>query len=94
MRTGLKDIVWTDYMKYRSTIRGIDLGVVEEIVRHSSERYMDNETRRSIVIGRHGSRILLIPYEESESSLTPITVHTTTRQQINFRLATGRYSHG
>ena len=67
---------------------------IEEIVRHSSERYLDSETRRSIAVGRHGSAIVLVPYEESGESLTPITVHTTTRQQISFRLATGRYTHG
>ena len=90
----MKDIIWTDYMRYRSTIRGIDIHVIEEIVRHTSERYLDSETRRSIAVGRHGNTVVLIPYEESESNLTPIAVHTTTRQQINFRLTTGRYSHG
>ena len=89
----MKEVVWTDYMKYRSSRRGVDLGVIEEIVRHTGERYVDNETHRLIAVGRHGDSIVLVPYEESDISLTPITVHSTTRRQINFRHRTGRYSH-
>ena len=90
----MKEIIWTEYMKYRSSTRGMDLGVVEEIVRHASERYVDNETHRFIAVGRHRNTIVVVPYEESETSLTPITVHATTRHQINLRTRTGRYSHG
>lgn len=32
----------------------------------------------------------MIPYEETETTITPITIHATTRQQIKFRLTTGR----
>lgn len=66
---------------------------VEEIVRHTSERYIDNETHRLIAIGKHKGAIVLVPYEESETSLTPITVHVTSHRQMNFRIKTGRYSH-
>ncbi len=90
----MKDIVWTEYMKYRSSKRGIDLDVIEQIVRYSSERYVDNETHRRLAVGKHKSAIVLVPYEESDTSLTPITVHPTTRKQINLRLKTERYSHG
>ena len=89
----MKDIIWTEYMKYRSSKRGFDLAAIEQIVRHTSERYIDNETHRLIAIGKHKNTIVLVPYEESETSLTPVTVHATTRQQINFRIKTGRYSH-
>ena len=86
-------VIWTDYMKYRAKLRGFDLVRIEEIVRHSSERYFDVATGRHVVVGRHGSTLVMIPYEISEDSITPITVHATTRQQINFRLRTGRYTH-
>ena len=87
-------IVWTDYMKYRARLRGFDLTKIEEIVRHSSERYFDMATGRHVAVGRHGKILVVIPYEIDEDSITPITIHATTRQQINFRLRTGRYSHG
>ena len=84
-------IVWTDYIKYRAKLRGFDLEKIEEIVRYSDERYFDVMTRRLIVIGRHGRRTVMIPYEKSENTLTPVTIHTITMQQIKFRLKTGRF---
>ena len=90
----MKGICWTEYMKYRSSKREIDLDVIEQIARYSSERYIDNETHRQIAVGKHKNTIVLVPYEESDTSLTPITVHATTRKQINFRVKTERYSHG
>lgn len=33
----------------------------------------------------------LIPYEQSNNTITPITIHVTTRQQIRFRLKAGRF---
>ena len=86
-------IVWTNYMKYRANLRGFDLPKIEDILRYSTERYFDTITQRMIVVGRHNDRLVLIPYEEKGSEVIPITIHTTTRQQINFRLKTGRFKH-
>ena len=87
-------IVWSDYIKYRIYLRGFDLKKVESILRYSDERYFDNVTQRRIVIGSHDKLLVMIPYEQSEEKLNPITIHATTRQQINFRLKTGRLKHG
>jgi hypothetical protein len=87
-------IVWTEYMKYRARLRGFDLAKIEDIVRHSSERYLDTATGRLVAVGRHDKMLVMIPYEVDEDSITPITIHATTRQQINFRLRTGRFTHG
>jgi len=78
-------------MPYRVALRGFDLVLIENILRYSPERYMDTETRRSIVIGEHGNKLVMIPYEEDELTITPVTIHATTRQQIKFRLNTGRF---
>ena len=83
-------IVWTDYVKYRADIRGFDLEKIEEILRFSDERYFDVVTQRQIVIGRHADRIVMIPYESIENLITPVTIHVISRQQIKFRLKTGR----
>jgi hypothetical protein len=85
------DIVWTDYLKYRSHLRGFEIEKIEEIVRYSSERYYDMVTNRFVVAGRHHEKLVVIPYECQEDKVTPITIHVTTRQQINFRLRTGRF---
>ena len=83
-------IVWTDYLKYRAILRGFDLEKIEEILRYSDERYFDVVTQKQIVIGRHADRIVMIPYESIENLITPVTIHVISRQQIKFRLKTGR----
>ena len=84
--------VWTNYMKYKARLRGFDLAKIEVIVRYSTERYLDIETERWVAIGHHDNQLVVIPYEVYQDSVTPITIHTTTRQQIRFRIRTGRYT--
>jgi hypothetical protein len=86
-------IVWTDYFKYRADLRGFDLTEVEKILIFGNERYFDTATGRNVIIGKHGRLLVLIPYERIGDSITPVTIHATTRQQINFRLKNGRFSH-
>lgn len=86
------EFLWTDYMRYRAESRGFALAKIEDIVRYSVERYFDTETGRQIVIGNHGRELVLIAYETAQTSVTPITIHTTTRQQTQFRVSTGRYT--
>lgn len=86
-------IVWSDYLKYRAELRGFELSKIENILRHSGERYFDTTTRRLIVVGKHDEILVLIPYEKLSNAVTPVTIHATTRQQINFRLKTGRFIH-
>ncbi|MCX7093811.1 MAG: hypothetical protein NTY50_10235 [Methylobacter sp.] len=85
-----KVFVVTDYLKFRAELRHFDLLLIEQIIRYGSERYYDVETQRVIVVGEHGDKLVMIPYEETEMELIPVTIHTTTRQQIKFRLTTGR----
>ena len=84
-------IIWNDYLKYRVDLRGYNLEPIEEILRYSSERYFDVSTHRMIVIGKHDDRLVMIPYEIGKKSITPITIHATNRQQINFRVKSGRF---
>lgn len=84
-------IIWTDYIKYRAKSRGFVLSKIEHIIRYSAERYFDTTTGRLVVVGRHDKTLVIIPYELEEGQITPITVHATTRQQIRFRIRTGRY---
>jgi hypothetical protein len=83
-------INWTEYLKYRAALRGFDLAKLEDIIRHSTERYLDTETRRVVVVGRHEQQLVIIPYDVDDDTITPVTVHAITRQQIRFRLRTGR----
>ena len=79
-------IEWSEYIKYRANLRNYDIGKIEEILRYSKERYFDTITQRMIVVGKHEKRLVIVPYEKNEDSINPITIHATTRQQINFRL--------
>ncbi len=89
----MQSIVWTEYFQYRAALRGYDLTKLEHIIRHSSERYFDTETGRSIVVGRHNRQLVMIPYEVDGDVIIPVTIHAITRQQIRFRLRTGRFTH-
>ena len=83
---------WTSYIKYKARLRGFNLARIEEIVKHSVERYFDTETGRRVVIGHHDGILVVVPYEANQDLITPITIHATTRQQIRFRIQSGRYT--
>jgi len=86
-------IVWNDYVIYRIGKRGFSFATIEEILRHSSERYFDVATHRMIAVGKHDDRIVMIPYEIAGDAIVPVTVHATNRQQVKFRLKTGRFEY-
>ena len=83
-------IIWTDYIEYRIALRGFERNRLENILRYSTERYFDRETQRYIVVGRHNDTLVMIAYERNDENITPVTVHAVSRQQIRFRLRTGR----
>jgi hypothetical protein len=87
-------IVWTDYLRYRARLRGFDLAEMESIVRFSSKRYFDTITGRNVVVGRHGALLVMVPYDIRGEDIIPVTMHATTRQQINLRVKSGRFRHG
>ena len=93
MRNEKHSILWNDYVIFRVEKRGLSFAIIEEILRYSSERYFDVSTHRMIAVGRHEDRIVMIPYEIKDDAIVPVTVHATTRQQIKFRLKTGRYEY-
>lgn len=86
-------IIWTDYLKYRGKLRGLSLAEIEEVLRYSEERYLDTKTLRRVVVGRVGERLVMVPYAPEGDRIVPVTVHAITRQQINFRLQSGRFRH-
>jgi hypothetical protein len=84
-------IIWSDYLRYRAEQRGFDLTELEHILRHSAERYVDTQSGRLVAVGRHDRRLVIIPYETDGDLITPVTVHAVTRQQVRFRVRTGRF---
>ena len=90
--TAMPTIVWSDYIKYRAKLRRFSLEKIEEILRYSSERYFDNGTHRMVVVGKHDNRLVIIPYDKDDDTIVPVTIHTIARQQIRFRLRSGRFT--
>jgi hypothetical protein len=91
----MKEIVWTDYFKYRVKLRGFNLSNVEEILRYSTEKYYDTVTDRLVVVGKDGNILVMIPHEsDDENTITPIKIHATSRQQISYRVKSGRFQNG
>jgi hypothetical protein len=84
-------IVWTEYALHRLATRGFEAAKVEHIVRYSSERYFDAFTGRLVAVGRHDDTLVIIAYERYEDSITPVTIHGTTRVKINARIRAGRF---
>lgn len=66
---------------------------IETIIKSSTERYSDTLIVSRFVVGCYDDRLGLIPCETDENYITPVTIHVTTRQQINFRIRTGRFTH-
>ena len=85
------ECIWSDYIRYKIKIRNFDLTKIDKILKSTSERYFDTLTRRLIAIGKHDNILIMIPHEIKGEIIYPITIHATTRQQINFRLKTGRF---
>jgi hypothetical protein len=86
-------IVWTDYFQYRARLRRFDLGEVERILMSSTEWYFDTLTERRVAVGRHAGTLVMVPCERAGDDIVPVTIHTTTRQQINLRVRSGRFLH-
>jgi hypothetical protein len=84
---------WTSYMQYRAALRGFDLARIEEVVRYSHERYIDNATGRLIAVGRHTDALIMVPDETEEDAIRPVTVHATNRAQIDARVKSGRFGN-
>jgi hypothetical protein len=44
-------------------------------------------------VGKHNEILILVPYDEEDNDIVPVTVHATSRRQIRFRLNTGRFKN-
>lgn len=86
-------VEWSEYVIYKMRLRSFKLEAVEQVLRHSSERYTDTATGRRVVVGRHDRQLIVVPYEVDEDRLLPVTVHAVTRKQIANRVKSGRFIH-
>nr|VFJ78194.1 MAG: hypothetical protein BECKFW1821C_GA0114237_11714 [Candidatus Kentron sp. FW] len=88
----MTEIGWTDYLRYRARLRKFDMTIIEDIVRYGNERYFDTSTDRWVVVGKHANTLVMIPYDITENGkIIPVTIHATTRRQINYRVKSARF---
>ena len=72
----MTEIGWTDYLRYRAKLRKFDMTAIEDIVGYGNERYFDTSTNRWVVVGKHASTLVMIPYDTTEDGgITPVTIH-------------------
>jgi len=57
---------------------------------NGAERISRNNSKPGNYFMSIPNRLVMIPYEINTDAIMPVTIHTTTRQQIKFRLKTGR----
>jgi hypothetical protein len=85
--------ILTEYFRFRLQLKKYEFDKMFGIIKCSIEKYYDTETGRTVVIGKHIDKLVLIPYEITEESVIPVTIHVITRQQINFRIKPGRLKY-
>jgi hypothetical protein len=85
------EIKWTNYFRIRCGQRGFSLEGAEHVIRYSTERYFDADSSRRAAVGYADNRLVLIPYEEEDHVVTPVTIHETDRRQISLRVRNGRF---
>jgi hypothetical protein len=86
------NIIWTKYLVFRAELRDFEVPLLEQILRYTEERYFDTVTHRMVAVGKHRDYLVMIPYDiADDQTITPVTVHATTRQQVTYRLKSGRF---
>ncbi|MFW6240093.1 MAG: DUF2283 domain-containing protein [Thermodesulfobacteriota bacterium] len=82
------EIQWTEYMKYRLSLRNFDMVQVEDLLRYSNERYWDSMNHRRVAIGRCDKRwsLSLTIRRERLSFQLPSMQRTGNKSNIESRL--------
>ncbi|MBE9471105.1 MAG: hypothetical protein IMY75_03215 [Chloroflexi bacterium] len=88
-------VEYSDYLKFRLTVRGIPGNMPERIYRESQERYYDKATGRHIAVlsvAYHRRRKrMMIAYDEFSDHVEIVTIHPIEKQQIQNRVLSGRW---
>ncbi len=90
-------IIFTDHLASRLKQRGISAEHVKQVLKKSREKYWDNLRKHHIAISRvlylGRVRKVLVAYDTIGNSFEAITIHPISDEEINQRIASGRWSH-
>ena len=91
----MKEIVYTDHLKFRIELRHIPDSLPKEIYLGAKERYFDVKTRHMVAVkevkfaGR--MREMMVCYDEKGDRVEIITIHPLKTYQKLHRIKTGRW---
>jgi len=54
---------------------------------------VDQATGRLIAVGKCANQLVMVLYEMEQDTIRPVTVHATSRAQIDARIKSGRFAH-
>lgn len=91
------EVKYSDHLRFRIRVRGIPEPMPEQIYRESKQHYYNHHTLRHIAIMevhyRQRRTLMMIAYDQMPDHVEIITIHPITRDQIQERLRTGRWTH-
>jgi hypothetical protein len=90
-------VIYSDHLRFKIRVRQIPEDLPERIYRESRQRYYNHHSVRHIaVMETHYQRrriLMMIAYDQLLDHVEIITIHPITKQQIQDRLTTGRWTY-
>lgn len=91
------EIRYSDHLRFKLRVRDIPGQVPERIYRESRQRYDNHHTLRHIAVmqvhyHRHRT-LMMIAYDRRADHVEIVTIHPITKDQIQERLRTGRWTY-
>lgn len=91
------EVKYSDHLRFKMQVREIPEQMPERIYRESKQRYYNHHSLRRIAVMEvhHKQRRtwMMIAYDQTSDYAEIITLHPVTKDQIQERLRTGRWTH-
>ena len=90
-------VTYSKHLRFKMQQRDISELVPERIYRESTQRFYNHHSLRQIavleVLYRQRRVLMMIAYDQMPDEAEIITIHPITREQIQDRLRSGRWTH-
>ncbi len=90
------EITYSNHLQFKIRVRRIPEDIPERICRESTQRYYNHHTLRHIAVMQvHYQRrrtLMMIAFDQHPDHIEIITIHPITRQQIQDRSNSGRWT--
>jgi hypothetical protein len=89
-----KPIRYSDHLEDRLTLRHIERGLPERIIREAQRRFTDTATGYHIavasVIYRSADHLMMVVFEETEGGIVAISIHPLEERDVERKIRNGR----